>query len=128
MNPEELRLECLKLAVSRYMADHPDQIVSAARQFSDFTTGADRAAELRVSTVAELEADKPSVLRPAARQSRIDYILKLKAEGITQAAIAERVGVNQQRISEILRQHRLKQGADQLADGDGFEHAGSDRR
>jgi predicted XRE-type DNA-binding protein len=79
-------------------------------------------------TVAELEADKPREIRAAARQSRIDYILKLKAEGITQAAIAERVGVNQQRISEILRQHRLKQGADQLADGDGFEHAGSDRR
>jgi transcriptional regulator with XRE-family HTH domain len=64
-----------------------------------------------VAEIDAITASTPRAIRAELRQRRLEYILTLRAQGVTQAAIAERVGVNQQRISEILRKHRLEQAA-----------------
>lgn len=67
-------------------------------------------------TVAE--TDKPRFLRAAARKARLDYILALKARGITQAAIAERMGISDARVSQILTKarHPVQQRTHQVTD------------
>lgn len=72
-------------------------------------------------TVAE--TDKPPFLRAAARREQMRRAAGLKDQGLSQADIAERMGLSVSRVSQILGKAR-EQRADQVTDRDGVTTTG----